>query len=342
MADRTYSLSTLITVGLFAIGFGIGAGYVIGRGPPPTAQDLGTGDETPGARSARSRAQGPGMAGGITSDGAGFDDPLSPGEGDDAAYMEEMLQEEMERSQDLETRVFELQARLGEVEISEEKRAAAKKVYDDVLGLDDDAEDGDALMEMLGRLGDLGEEEAAYFMEQYLANLGKSGSPKEREAALMLAILSGGPRVADFLSDLLNDPGMPRADRVRLLMSIGSPRQPVYSMDRIPVTSSLAQTAFGMVDSSKPVERRGGAAMLGGLNSSASRYSLEALVQNDRDFRVRIAAIQSLGRVGDQGSKYFLMNFQGTLSARPKSKIYKRLKGPLKGTIKKLEKKYPD
>ena len=344
-AERTYSLSTLITFALFALGFGFGAGMVVGGAPEAGTPDpIRSGGGVPSGMARLERADPPRSEGsglGEIADGTADLGGLSGGPGADASPEAGSGEAGGEGPPGAEGKGRGEEAP-GEGRADPEKVAAAQGIFDELKGLDEGKTDPEQLLEMLGRLGDLGEEEAAYFVQQYLASKGKGGSAVEREAALMLAVLSGGEYVADFLSDFLTDPTTPRADRIRFLQNIGNPMEPAYSMDRIPMDGALAVTAYDLLESRNSLERKGAASLLGGLDTPQSRATLEQVVENERDLRVRIAAIRSLGRVGDLSTKEFLQRFSRTLAASPRSRPFKRLKGPLKGAIRKLQQRFPD
>lgn len=340
---RTYSLSTLITVAMFTLGFGIGAGIVIGRGPPPDPGRASGGGAPPQGDTS------PDPSAAATDDNVlprvpapSRDPEAPPGEDlpEDLSVLQQMLIDEMEESERLKEQVAELQGKVESEGIADARRLSAEEVFDRLLKLEKGEGDPDEFLSLVERLKELGEDEAAYFIGQYLANVGVKGSAKEREVALMLAVLSGGDRVADFLNEFLNDPTMPAEDRRRFLSRIGHPREPVYSMDRIPLTGGLAQTAFLLLQSEKPLERRGAAGMLGGLDTPQSRSTLEFLLQSDRDWGVRIAAIHSLGRIGDLTTMQFLSDTLEALAASPNKKAFKRLRGPLRAAIRRIEKRY--
>jgi hypothetical protein len=186
---------------------------------------------------------------------------------------------------------------------------------------------------LFARLGQLDEKSAGYFIEQFRKSNGPDAKD-EREAALELALASGGPATADFIHVLLNDASLDAELRNTLLQELSGVGGGLFSIHRLPISEALGSTAMTLCRSTKPDDRQGGAGLLGGLKTEASRAELRRLIGEDKDPQVRASATLSLGHVGDAASRTFLerlwvsgtSEFSGQGGARFRTAIESALK----------------
>jgi len=213
----------------------------------------------------------------------------------------------------LEARVRELEVELLSARSSPAKPAqelapgaVAEEIFQAYLeltkGKNPDPEKARALF---ARLGQLDEKSAGYFIEQFRKSKGPD-LEEEQETAMELALACGGPAVADFVNVLLNDASLDPRLRATLLDELSGASGGLFSIRRLPVSDALGSTAMTLCRSSKFEDRQGGAGLLGGLKSEASRTELQRLILEDKEFRVRTSATLSLGHVGDHSSRTFL------------------------------------
>jgi hypothetical protein len=213
----------------------------------------------------------------------------------------------------LEARVLELEAEIQKVRSNPAKPrpepssvAIAEEIFKGYMELHRDKNpDPEKTRTLLARLGQLDEKSAAYFIEQYRKSKGPD-LDDERETAMELALACGGASVADFVNVLLNDSTLDAQLRVSLLDELSGAGGGLFSIRRLPISEALGSTAMTLCRSSNADDRKGGAGLLGGVKSEASRTELRRLIEEDKDLSVRTSAILSLGHVGDHVSRTYL------------------------------------
>ncbi|MCZ6690945.1 MAG: hypothetical protein O7H41_15250 [Planctomycetota bacterium] len=196
----------------------------------------------------------------------------------------------------------------------EERLEFAKKMLAGVLGVETGAIDPAEQIKIASRLQELDADTAGYFIEQYRAAGLAEENDDLRDAALMLALVSGGEQTADFISDLLQDTTIPVDDRQDLIHEIGQWGSWI-SMKNIPVTASLQGTIDWMQVSQNEWERAGAVTLMSGSATPESIETLKYVLRNDASAKVKAAAIRSLALLGDRGILDFLRAYEANLSA---------------------------
>ena len=272
----------LIAIG-FAAGFGVGQQRAVEegrRGPGVTS------NSTPGSGSAVSPM----------SDSARSESPARELDG------EKLRERVVELENDL--RIAREQSGKGSAPAP--GADAARRAFEEMLALEtgnfDDPEQIRTLIESLSRL-DL--RLARDFVERFHNAAEGEGGKNERFVSARLALMCGGPDAANFLQKFLNDPSMDAKLRARVLDELAPTGGGFFSIRRLPVSESLGTTAMTLVRSDNVDDRRGGAGLLGGLATSASRVELTRLLA-DPDNSVKYVAVRSLGLVGDQTTRKLL------------------------------------
>lgn len=166
------------------------------------------------------------------------------------------------------------------------------------------SKEGPALIKALGSVDELDASTAAYFVERYREGI---EDRELRDMTLMLILLSGGSDAAAFVVESLGNPATPEAERSSLLRSLGGAGLPVNG--KLPYDPAIARTAEALLASANPLERMGGAGLLGGSDTDDARVRLARMAERDADAGVRAAAIDSLGWTGDRATLSWLKAF---------------------------------
>jgi HEAT repeat protein len=152
--------------------------------------------------------------------------------------------------------------------------------------------------------------------------------------ALELILASGGPAAAEFVNLLLHDPALDPSLREDLLHELSGMGGGFFSIRQLPLTEALTSTALVLTKSAKEQDRQGGAGLLGGVRTEASRTELRRLMEHDPNMGVRTAAAMSLGHDGDPSTQTFLENFwvskSSTLQGQEGARLSKAIEGALK------------
>jgi hypothetical protein len=188
---------------------------------------------------------------------------------------------------------------------------------------------------VMGRLSQLNEKSAAYFIDLYRRS-NTEDSEHERPVALELALASGGPAAAEFIQALLKDPTLDPILRANLLLELSGLSGSFFSIRRLPVDESFAGTAMSLSQSDKPEERQAGAGLLGGVPTEASRAELMHLIEQDPETRVKTAAALSLGHVGSASTRTFLEAYWISQLPTFKGQEGARLRNAIESTLKQL------
>ncbi len=254
---------------------------------------------------------------------------------DDPAALKEIVVRQRAEIDTLAARVAELERQPQHGRPAQDKLAIAKEIYEAFLASMKAEETGEGsgnYWKVLGRLDELDESMASFFIGKYSKAEGK----EESELALGLALWSGGKEAVEFIKELLRDSSLGGKARNSLLQSFAMwGDDGFYPAKPLPVDSELAQMAFQLAESPKTEERSGGAGILGHCDDPASRAKLQQLASSDSDTRVRYAVLQALGKVGDRATLAYLASYT-VPSDQPD------LQQQLKGAIAKLKKKYPE
>ena len=160
-------------------------------------------------------------------------------------------------------------------------------------------------LDVFKKLRDVTEDMASYFINEYGKIEKSPEKAKERSAALMLALMSGGEDSAEFLRSFLTDPTAPQADR-NYALALLHLDEGLVRVGRIPVDAELFRIAMTLTQSQKSPERAAGAGLLGRRESTESRLTLQGIASNDSSSSVRAAAISALGKVGDRATLDYL------------------------------------
>lgn len=314
--NRTFVLA--VALGAFVCGFGVG---ILSR------HRLGSTDEikTPSADAPRSNTP-----------------ASSRGEDSNTLTRVELEHETVS----LRKRVMELEADLRALQPlarkspeTESSRDFAEHVFEDYLELDSSRSknpDPDKFRGLLGRLGRLDDKSSEYFIERYRKAKQTEDGQHEKAIALELALASGGPRTAEFVNILLNDPTLEPIFRENLLSEISGMSGSFFSIKRLPVSPGLESTAMTLVRSEKPEERRGAAGLLGGVRNEIARTELRRLVEQDSDLRVKAAAALSLGHVGDVATRTYLETLWASNSPSFAGEEGSKVRGAIETALKEL------
>jgi HEAT repeat protein len=193
----------------------------------------------------------------------------------------------------------------------EEKKSTALEIYNLYLDVENSKSvASDKMLKLLGQLPDLGTDGASVFLRLYKENQGKEDKSQERLNALSLALTIGGPDVATFVNELLNQPDLPELDRENLLSTLGGLDGSFFNMARLPVRDAeLGQTGFKLIQSKDPSERLGGVGLLGGLRTPQAVMGLQQTLETDSDLHVRVAAVRALGASGGRDTFVYLQAY---------------------------------
>jgi HEAT repeat protein len=180
-------------------------------------------------------------------------------------------------------------------------------MFDDFLAMEKDAaNDPERLRALFAGLAQLDAASAKIFIDRYRKMGAEADKQTDKFVAIQLALVSGGPDAAQFLQTLLQDQSLDPDLRSKVLSEIGPYGVGLFSIRRLPVDDSLGSTALTLVHSNIAAERRAGAGLLGGVATPASRLELERMLTQDSDGLVKLAAVRSLGLVGDPSSRRLL------------------------------------
>lgn len=210
---------------------------------------------------------------------------------------------------------------------AESRRERAKSIFETFRRAFVDKE-GPELLKALGSVDELDESMAAFFVERHRAGIENA---ELRNMNLLLIHLSGGPDAAAFVVDLLRDPAAPADQRSSLLQHLSGTGIPENR--KLPYAGDLAATAETLLASKEAADRRGGAGLLGGNDSDASRVRLLRMAQSDPDAGVRAAALSSLGWVGDRADYERLKAWKAPAGSE---------KTALERALAQLKRRYPD
>jgi hypothetical protein len=245
----------------------------------------------------------------------------------------------------LQLRIRELESELRVVQqpapkppSGDSSREFAALVYKDYLEMEKGGAarnpDPDKLREFLGRLSRLDQSSAGYFIERFREAAKGEDQVDERTVAIELTLASGGAAAAEFVNLLLHDPTLHPAHRMNLLNELSGLSGGFFSIRRLPVSEELTSTALVLAKSADEQDRKGGAGLLGGVRTEASRSELRRLIEEDPNLKVKTAAVLSLGHVGDPSTQTFLENFwrskAATLSGSEGARLTKAIEGALK------------
>lgn len=172
------------------------------------------------------------------------------------------------------------------------------------------------LRELLGRLGRLDEQSAGFFIQKFREARNDPAREDERRPALELLLACGGPDVADFVNVLLHDQSLAPSLRSHLIDEVSGRGIGLFSIRRLPVDDALAASARDLLRSPEAREREGGAALLGGHRTEASRVELRRILEQDPSREVRAVAARSLGTIGDPATRNYLEQYLARNGAR--------------------------
>jgi hypothetical protein len=190
------------------------------------------------------------------------------------------------------------------------------------------------LLKALGSVDELDESTAAYFVERYREGIENA---ELRNMTLLLIQLSGGPDAAAFVVDRLRDPATPAAERDSLLHHLSGTGIPENR--KLPYAGPVATAAETLLASPRPLDRMGGAGLLGGNDSDDARVRLLRLTRADPDPQVRAAALASLGWVGDRATYEQLRAFEKPGPKEPHAGL---LAQSLERALAQLRRRFPD
>jgi len=248
----------------------------------------------------------------------------------------------------LQLRIRELETELRAVQEPAAKpppeipsREFAALVYKDYLEMEkggaNQTPDPEKFREFLGRLSRLDQSSAGYFIERYREAGNGEDPDHERSVAIELTLASGGAAAAEFVNLLLHDPTLRPADRWNLLSELSGMNGGFFSIRRLPVNEELTSTALVLTKSSQELDRQGGAGLLGGVRTEASRTELRRLIDVDPNLKVKTAAVLSLGHVGDPSTRTFLENLwtskASTFTGSEGARLSKAIEGALKELV---------
>lgn len=182
----------------------------------------------------------------------------------------------------------------------------ARQAYDEMLAMESgNFNDPERLRSLILSLSRIDSRLAREFIDRYRKAQGAGAGENEKFTAIRLALMSGGPDASTFVQQLLTDPSVDAQLRSRLLGELSPSGGGFFSIRRLPVSEPLSATAMTLVRSTSAEERRGGAGLLGGVPTPASRVELMRLLE-DPDASVKHVAVRSLGMVGDQTTRKLL------------------------------------
>jgi hypothetical protein len=188
--------------------------------------------------------------------------------------------------------------------------------------------------EFLGRLDG---SSASHFISNASGSPGMEKKKEdERTVALELTLASGGPAAAEFVNLLLHDPTLDPSLREDLLQELSGMGGGFFSIRQLLLTEGLTSTALVLTKSAKEQDRQGGAGVLGGVRTEASRTELRHMVEHDPNMGVRSTAAMSLGHVGDPSTQTFLENFWVSKASTLQGQEGARLSKAIEGALKKL------
>ena len=171
--------------------------------------------------------------------------------------------------------------------------------------------DSDEALEGLCNMHRLNEHVAGALIERYMNGIRGN---RDELFAVEYVLVCGGPSVAAFLNDRLNDPTASPLERKRILMALDTAKG-WYPSAKIPIDGTLAGTANRLLESNDPLERKAGVTLLGGFKESVegTAFRLKTVMENDEDVLVRCAAIRSIGRLGTSTARRYIDDFVKTL-----------------------------
>jgi hypothetical protein len=244
------------------------------------------------------------------------------------------------RIHDLESEIRSDRERASQPPPADNSREFAALVYKDYLDMEKGGAsknpDPERFREFLGRLSRLNQDSAGYFIERFREAGKGEDHEDEKTVAIELTLASGGAAAAEFVNLLLNDPTLEPAHRENLLDELSGMNGGFFSIRRLPVTDALTSTALVLTKSAKEHDRQGGAGLLGGVRTEASRTELRRLIEEDRDLKVKTAAVLSLGHVGDPSTQTFLEKLWTSKAAMVTGSDGARLAKAIEGALKEL------
>jgi|GEM_PF-4038308 len=141
-----------------------------------------------------------------------------------------------------------------------------------------------------------------YFAQKYK----ESAGGEMDHTALTLGLSCGGGEMTDLILERFNDPNAPRMELNNLCRAMSGIDGWLTSFDNLVMNDRVRETAERLLRSENPLERRGGAGMLGIAPTQYSEQVLKDIASNDANGYVRAAALKSLGRVGGADTVEFL------------------------------------
>jgi len=148
------------------------------------------------------------------------------------------------------------------------------------------------------QLGECNEEMTPIFVQEY-ARLSKlSGNDPRRLACMDLILRSGGEHAGQYVKGILGSTELQSLDRNNLLQALDPSNGP-WSVSRLRIDDETKGQAMTLCQSQNPLERRGGAALLGACKDGSPRSLLRSMITSDSDRRVRMSAAWSLAHCGD-------------------------------------------
>lgn len=239
------------------------------------------------------------------------------------------------RVEALRKRLAELEGGAGAKPTPESKAAAARDIFEAFVRAakkqDEGAGDTEAMVALLGRLGELDESVAGVLIGLYREQTESPG----REVALILALRCGGAAPADLLSEWLDTDLVSARDRRRTMEIFGSQMESMF-IRKLEVSDRLRASAERYLTSTVAGERAGAVGILGWKDDPSSRAALQRTLEQDTEESVRASALRGLGRIGDRATLQWLR----TVSARPGETL--QVPPALTAAIQTLEARFPE
>jgi hypothetical protein len=192
-----------------------------------------------------------------------------------------------------------------------------------------------------GLMADLDPSMASVFIERYRAK-----QPHGDPMALELALGCGGPEVMALLKEIFGNPGTPKTQRQ--LAGVCMTGESLLSLMRpeYPPEPALVDLASRYIGSAEPADRRCAIGLLRLQPGDNSRAQLTHVLSYDQDESIRMAAIVSLGTVGDRSTLTLLRDYAArslpkVLEADHETEL-KPIEYTLQYSLELLKKKFPD